>query len=248
MASKFVIFAHSRSGSEALYKALTCHPDLRVISEPFCPDYAGWDSKNIDSLSEVIDSGTFQQQVSRILRSADGFKTLEDQLPRSYYADLLRDESCKIIYLKRRNILRAIVSAMIADHTQIWEAWDIDGPPEKHYMRLPELDIDLIASHMEKLTASLTYFESILNTRMPGSVLSLEYEDVYDGSSERRRKHLDTIYEFIGVPPIDYTLASRYFEPSRGRLNSPTSLNCVPNVKAIDERLGSVATGFVLGR
>ncbi len=130
---RFVIVAGARTGSTMLARALNLNPQIRCFGElfnkdvDFVPfDVDGYD--NFDGRQRQLRGGDFAAFLrERIFPAQDdtqatGFKLLYGQdrdfpgLPEW----LVEQEDLRVIHLRRRNLLRSLVSWKIADTTGVW--------------------------------------------------------------------------------------------------------------------------------
>src|SRR3972149_643545 len=128
-----ILFAHPRSGSSSLFEILQSHPELNILEEPFNENFTRWDAANKDYRELVHDIPSLEAQVSEIFATWNGMKILDYQLPADLIIHLLRRADCKIIFLRRRNLLQSVVSVLIAEQTKLWKKWEMTMPLEEYY-------------------------------------------------------------------------------------------------------------------
>src|SRR6266496_3472368 len=133
---RIVFFAHPRSGSSSLYQILQLHPELNILEEPFNENFTRWNRDNKNYLELIHDIASLDQQAAEIFASYNGIKMLDYQLPRDLAAHMLQRPDCKIIFLRRRNILQSVVSVLIAEQTHLWKKWEMTQPLEEYYRNL----------------------------------------------------------------------------------------------------------------
>src|SRR5690606_26460474 len=113
---KFIVLSRSRTGSNLLISFLNSHPNIRARGEMF----ARLNGKNC---KDVLARG-FARQPFYV--KATGFKIfyyhpMDDDS--GHVWDVLAElDDLRIIHLKRRNILRTLISRKIADTQGVWKA------------------------------------------------------------------------------------------------------------------------------
>jgi len=118
---RFIVLSRGRSGSNLLKSYLNSHPNIKCRGELF----RRLDGRNY---REIFDSA-FQKQLPRI--KALGFKLFyyhpEDDMDmgiwniqEGLWMDLVNTQDLYVIHLKRRNLLRIILSAKIAHTNGVW--------------------------------------------------------------------------------------------------------------------------------
>lgn len=118
---RFMVLSRSRTGSNMLLSFLNSHPNIHAEGEVF-------NRLNGRNYREIL-SRVFADQPPRIL--AKGFKI--------FYYHPLDDDSCaiwqdlealdnlRVIHLKRKNILRTLISRKIAGYHDVWVDKATDG-------------------------------------------------------------------------------------------------------------------------
>ncbi len=122
---RLIFFAHPRSGSSSLYQILQLHPDLNILEEPLNENFTRWNSKNKNYRELVHDIPSLDMQVAEIFATYNGIKMLDYQLPDELAVHSLQRLECKVIFLRRRNILQSVVSVLIAEQTHLWKRWEM---------------------------------------------------------------------------------------------------------------------------
>lgn len=238
----FVIFAHARSGSDNLCRALDRHPLVEIVNEPFNENYPGWAEGNVDFRSRVIDAGSLNEQCTELARSFSGMKTLEWNLPRELNYVLLANQSHPVLFLRRRNLLEAVVSHWVARETDLWQAWHAKRPLVECYRDLPPAPIDQLRQTLDELAFTMDGYAAVVAQRDPGTYLSLTYEDLYQGPLDRRRAIFAKTTEFLGFGDLRYDAVSDLMGP-RGKLNSAATYSFIPNLTELNQALSNDETG-----
>jgi hypothetical protein len=243
---RLIIFAHPRSGSSSLYQILNLHPHLHLLEEPFHEHFTQWYPHEPNYLAHVHDTTSLDTQLAAIFTRYNGMKVLHYQLPPPLYTHMLRNPAYMVIFLRRRNLLQAVVSVLLAEQTHLWKKWDMDRPLHDYYANLAPLSIPQIHHHMIFLKRSLDLFEDVLATRPAGSYLKLTYEDLYLGPAEQRAAGVERIWRFLELEPVQGNAQEVYLDPEQAKINSPATYHFLPNAEAINRQLGSDETGWLL--
>src|SRR5512133_3353149 len=159
---RVILFAHPRSGSSSLYQILQLHPDLNILEEPFNERFTEWSPINKNYRSLIFNVPSLDAQLAEIFISYNGVKVLDYQLPDELAVHLLRRTDCKIIFLRRRNLLQSVVSVLIAEQTHLWKRWEMTKPLEEYYRNLQPLDIAEIQARIRSLKDHLDFFEGVI--------------------------------------------------------------------------------------
>ncbi|MCB0163914.1 MAG: hypothetical protein KDI79_06805 [Anaerolineae bacterium] len=115
---KFIVLGRIRTGSSLLISYLNSHPNIYALGEIF-------QTLNGRDYQAILDK-MFSRQPYKI--KAAGFKIFYrqpwDDDQKAIWTDLISDTDIYILHLKRKNILRNLVSQRIAKKTGIWETFD----------------------------------------------------------------------------------------------------------------------------
>ncbi|MEW5938644.1 MAG: hypothetical protein AB1750_03185 [Chloroflexota bacterium] len=243
---RVLFFAHPRSGSSSLYQILQSHPELSILEEPFNENFTRWDSANKNYRELIHDIPSLETQVAEIFETHNGVKILDYQLSRDLAVHLLRRPDCKIVFLRRRNLLRSVVSVMIAQQTQLWQKWEMTKPLEEHYRDLQPLDVWEIQQRMAGLKQSLDFLESVVDERPRNEALKLTYEELYFSDTPRQKRQIAAIWKLLRIAPLEWERCQRYLQPETARINSPAVYALLPNARKIEEACGNEVTGRLL--
>lgn len=118
---RLILFAHARSGSSSLLKILQLHPDLHLVEEPFHESFASWSPDNPNYRDQLHDRDSLDKQLDTIFATYNGLKVLDYQLSDDLITHLLQRPGSHVLFLRRRNLLQAVVLAMIGQQTQLWK-------------------------------------------------------------------------------------------------------------------------------
>jgi LPS sulfotransferase NodH len=189
---RFIVLSRSRTGSNLLISLLDSHPDIRAEGEIF----AKLEGRNYE---DVLRQAWGRQPFNV---KAKGFKI--------FYYHPLDDESCGlrddlvsmddlyVIHLKRRNILRTLVSRKIAGLRDVWlvssdNSASTDRKDVSVSFTMDELN--------EAFRQTREWEEAADHDFRNHPLLSIAYEDLADGPTAAFR----TVTDFLGV---------RYMQPA----------------------------------
>ncbi len=131
---KFVVITRSRTGSNLFMSLLSSHPNINAHGEVF--------SKIHNQSCQEIWKNTFVNKHKWI--KYVGFKIFYyhplDSNDKDVWEYLKQDNSIKIIHLKRKNMLRAHISDLIAKKTNKWTKDDLQNTSIEN--RKIDVDID----------------------------------------------------------------------------------------------------------
>ncbi len=245
MLNHLVLFAHPRSGSSSLYQILALHPDLRILEEPFNEHYADWDPQNIDYRSLVHDTPSLDTQLAQIFTNYNGIKLLDYQLPDPVNVHLLQRSDCTIIFLRRRNLLQAVVSVLIAHQTGLWKKWDMTKPIAEYYRQIQPLDIPDIQRRVRELKQHLNYLEAVLDQRINNAVVKLTYEDLFFAPLAQQHAQIAALWQVLALPPLAPERYQYYLQPEAVKINSTPTYAWLSNAHTINHQCGNDVTGWL---
>ena len=181
----FIVLTRSRTGSNMLSSLLNNHPNINVQGEIFR-------RLNGQNYKGVLASG-FPKQPFHI--KAKGFKIFYyhplDDRSSDIWNDLAKMQNLHVIQLKRRNVLRSLISSKIATNQKIWRSIE-----SKDTGKLPERIVTLTE---KELRDGFEYTKRWINKAeqmfCAHPFLTLYYEDLLDDLESNLR---DTC-KFLGV-------------------------------------------------
>ena len=238
-----ILFAHPRSGSSSLFEILQSHPELDILEEPFNESFTRWDTANKDYRERVHDIPSLEAQVSEIFTAWNGIKILDYQLPADLAAHLLRRPDCKIIFLRRRNLLQSVVSVLIAEQTKLWKKWEMTMPLEEYYRNLQPLDIQDIQRRVADLKQRLDFFESVVDERSKNDAIKLMYEELYFSDPAQQKRQIAAIWSLLEIAPLELEQHQYYLQPEAAKINSAATYALLPNANEIENVCGNDVTG-----
>jgi len=240
---RLIIFAHPRSGSTNLLRVLQLHPELDLLEEPFNEEHAVWRRFHREHRQRITDMDSFASVLREIYAEYDGFKTLAYQLPEELNRSMLLAPERKIVFHRRRNLLQAVVSGLISAQTGLWNPAAAQAPLLDYYAELRPLSLEKAAGRLNYERSMIDFYADLLSHLPASRCLNLFYEDFFLAPPAERELQLTRLFEFLEVEPVSITAADRYINPARARLNSEETYARVPNLREIDEALGSDAHG-----
>lgn len=242
---RIVLFAHPRSGSTSLYQILQLHPEINILEEPFNENYTRWDPRNKNYRDLIHDIPSLDMQLAEIFATYNGVKVLDYQLPRDLAIHLLQRPEGKIIFLRRKNLLQAVVSVLIAKQTQLWKKWEMARPLEDYYRDLRPLDVQDVQRRVTDLKQSLDFFESVIDSLPEGRAIKLTYETLYFAPPAQRDLQIAALWNLLGIAPLESEQVQYYLQPEAVKLNSAETYAWLPNVMEIQESCGNYVTGWL---
>ena len=199
---RFIVLTRSRTGSNLLISLLESHPNIRADGEIFM-ELNGRDYT--DSLAKV-----FAKQPYYI--RARGFKIFyyhpRDDASCGLWNDLVNLDDLCVIHLKRRNILRTLISQKIAASQDVWLATS----PSHHNGE--NKAVTFTVEQLKKGFRRTRKFEEDGDARFrKHPLMSVYYEDLIDDTEAVFRE----VSDFLGV---------QYLPPKTNlRRQNPESIN-----------------------
>ncbi|MCI0554121.1 MAG: sulfotransferase domain-containing protein [Anaerolineae bacterium] len=242
---RIIFFAHPRSGSSSLYEILQLHTELNILEEPFNENFTRWNINNKNYRKLIHDVPSLEVQVAEIFETHNGIKMLDYQLPSDLAVHMLRRPDCKVIFLRRRNILQSVVSVLIAEQTQLWKRWEMIKSLDEYYRNLQPLDLQDIQQRVAVLKQGLDFFESTIDARPRDEVMKLTYEDLYFSETLQQNQQITAIWNLLKIAPLELERYQYYLSPEAVKLNSNATYALLPNASEIQEYCGSDVTGWL---
>ena len=242
---RIILFAHPRSGSSSLYQILQLHPELDILEEPFNENFALWNPHQKNYLDLTHDIPSLDAQLADIFAMYNGIKVLDYQLPDNLAIHLLERRGCKIIFLRRKNLLQSVVSVLIVEQTQLWKKWEMTRPLEDYYRNLRPLDVYNIQQRVTDLKQHLDFFESVIDALPDNAAIKLTYEALYFAPAARRNAQIAAIWNFLRIAPLELEQLQYYLQPEAVKINSAATYDFVPNAHDIQQFCGNDVTGWL---
>jgi hypothetical protein len=237
----FVLFAHARSGSTSLVRALERSPDVRILMEPFNESFTRWNPGATDYRATVTDAASLDRAAVEWYAQHEGVKVLDYQMPRDINTRLISSGDRNVIFLRRRNILRTCVSVELSEQTGVWHAWDGSHQGQT----FAPISIDALRKRVDDSAREMAYYERVAASLPSDRVLRLWYEELY---SSRGADLIRDAFRFLGAEAVLDDETATLLDPGRTRLNPDEVYLGIPNAGEIDAELGSDKTGWLLER
>ena len=251
---KYLIFAHARTGSSTLSRVFNRHPGIHLCQEPFQmgqwverPSYSDDLKKEVPkNVERMVD---LEFSINRLSRQFNCIKHVYTHLNRQGNERLLRHGS-RIIFLGRKNLLRAAVSSRISRHMNEWgnipETWrsKFDGTSWDPF------NLNTIRNWIRSSLQDFSYYRSFIRSNHI-SCYELQYEDLFAGNISIQDKiaKINDIFGFLGLDPVTdptpYEKIIHLLDPKAHKLNSMETYKKIPNIMEIETRLGSDETGWL---
>jgi hypothetical protein len=229
-----------------VYEILSLHPALRICDEPFNENRTSWGPEYEDYSGRVHDRASLEVLLGEIFRSFNGLKLLSYQLPEAWVADLIGRPDFRVLFVRRRNVLQAVVSGLIAEQTQLWHRWDTNRPIESFYTDLEPLDVAEVRTRVRELAQELDRLEIAAEGRTDGRAQRLVYEDLFFATPAAQSSALERLWAFLGLDAIWSDRIDYFLRPERSKLNSPATYRLLPNADEIERDCGADTTGHLL--
>jgi len=206
----FVLLGHQRCGSNLLLRALTEHPQIRMLGEVMASDPKtrkmawAWTAPEFDGYQSGHDGGEFLERTvfgSPPLENlrAFGFKLFYDQARFDEFSqtawDYILGHDVRIVHLIRRNLFYALISLEVAERTNRWhQAIEQAG---QQFPDLPpfELDPARCRAYFDSITEWRT---SVLKEFSAKDVLTIDYEN---NLCKEFRETAFRVFRFLGTIP-----------------------------------------------
>jgi hypothetical protein len=242
----FIIFAHARSGSNNLAACLHMHPDVRVAEEPFHPEYSVWNPGEPNYNQFIVDIATLRQGLEQLFARFNGIKILDYQLSEELYTYLLGLPQYKLIFLRRKNLLKAVVSGFIAEQTAVWRASDLKSHGEKKYGELKPLPISEVRDRLRYLAELQDLYRGVAARRPDGLTLYVDYEHLYSSDVGRNVEALSAVCAFLGLSALGLNQVDQFINPARAKISARVNYESLPNYREINDLYGSDRTGWLI--
>lgn len=198
---RFVLLSRSRTGSNLLISLLNAHPGIRAEWEVFARTH-GQDPLNI--LARI-----YGKQPHYV--KARGFKLFYyhplDQDGDDLWEELGEDRQLRVLHLKRRNILRTLVSRKIAGVQDIWAAGSAVQPRRER----PKATRFSVAELEEGFRETRDWEAKGDRTFRNHPLLPVYYEDLVAD----RQACLGEVLDFLRLPRLPLRSDMRKQNPER---------------------------------
>ena len=186
----FVILFLERDGSTYMIGMLNSHPEIATVYERF----SVMRQKGQNAREQLTWAREFFTPPFIGRTAAMGFKTkLVDVLDPEGFAQLLHEKECRIIHMRRRNLVKAVISKINAKRlyqaTGNWNLYDKSD-------RRPPLEVD--PEHFADLLQEREELDEELNTYIEQLDLP-KLAVCYEGLLQDRDGVLEAIFAFLNV-------------------------------------------------
>ena len=233
-----VILAHGRSGSSTLSRIIKEYSSTSIDAEPF---HAGrhW---GFDYRSALENGFTLPECLRAISRKHFGIKHLIGQL--NLGNEVFLFQACaERILLTRRNQLKAIVSAMIAEQTK---QWHLNGK-ERSSKTLEPFSLSTVDARLRRQRSRVATLKSILEEK---EVVyeHLYYEDIFGKNIplERRLSVIQGVLKKLSLSVDDSGVQEKVIDRLRhdvNKVNVRSTYLLVPNIQEVEKELASDTNG-----
>ena len=211
---RFIILTDQRSGSNHLGDLLDSHLSVRVAGEIFNPDHRHIsrnhplpdrfrDLRARDPIAYL--KAFFTQPLDPSITHL-GFRIFHDHArsrtersERSIWTTLRRTKQLQVIHLKRRNLLRNLLSLKLAERSNEWER--LESAPLVRYEPL-RIEYEEVIAHFRARERSFARGSRFFRRHRKTEIF---YEDL-ERDEERQ---LAVILRFLGLPPQPLTSSTR---------------------------------------
>ena len=230
--TKFVIFAHPRSGSTSLAKVLAGSKDVKMCIEPFNKDHSKWDDNNKDYYKSVKSTEKLDKALIEIFKKYSAIKCLDYQLPKRLYYRLLNKKDLKIVFLKRKNLGDATLSNAIAEQTKEWHK----VKSEDIYSNLKPINVNRLEKWISYVGSLSDTYLSFLKNHRKEDFLLLYYENLYINSFKINKQNILKICKYLEISPPSDNIIKKYMTPSKVKINYSNIYSKIPNYSEISSK------------
>ena len=147
------------------------------------------------------------------------------------------------LFLRRRNLLEAVVSNFIAEQTGLWSAWDRDL--QTYYTDLVPPPLEDVRNLLTWPRDNLAEVADILRAREDGRALELSYEELFLADRATRWQQVESLWAHLGLSLCTDPRVGRFLENASFRMGGPATYGRLPNLAEIEAILGSDETGHI---
>lgn len=209
--SRFIILTDQRSGSNHLEELLNSHPAVKVAGELFNPDHdhnirnnplpeehRALRRRDPIAYLEAFFEQPFEDSITHV-----GFRLFHDharsRTERPIWANLRRTKDLQVIHLKRRNILRNLLSLKLALMSSQWQR--VEGTPPLRYEPV-RIEYKEAIAHIRTRERSFARGRRFFRRHRRTEII---YEDL----ARDQERELATALRFLGLPPQPLTSGTR---------------------------------------
>jgi len=227
MKTNFIIFSQSRSGSSLLQELIDSHPEIKCEAEIFNLDHGYVGHPIYLKVWKKLPYSFIYYRRLRSVNELYGFKLFYDQLLRpARVIHILHKMGWKIIYLKRNNIIRQVISEIIATDTAQWHRTEDDTMNERKF----HISVDKFIAGIAGRLALRETESNILRT-LPH--FTLNYEESLENKADWQNS-LNNVFQYLGVKEafVQSKLRKMYDRPYSEMIqNHDELLEAIKNTK-----------------
>lgn len=221
------------------------HPALKICMEPFNENFVRWAPGNKDYREAVNDWVSLEAVLDEIFAEFNGLKVLSYQLPEEWVGRLIGRRDFRVLFMRRMNVLQAVVSVLIAEQTGLWHRWDTNRPLGTYYAELRPLEVAEVRSRVQELAQHLQRLETVLERRAAGRTRWIVYEELFFAEPAEQNRAIQALWSFLDLDPIASDRIDYFLRPERSKLNSPATYRLLPNADDIEDECGDDTTGHL---
>lgn len=245
----FVIISHPRSGTNFLRSILNQHDNICATGEPFhCNPKIGFYSRKFlrKKLLSPDDVGSYLTKIADVKRvDAVAFTVFNKEsghaLDEDEIAKLVLRDDLKVVFLVRKNLLKAFVSLQRAHITSAWHV-DVNGNfcEWAHSPRplqdaldhsIGPIDVEDARRWIGSVESYLKGIQNVLQREGKAYHL-ITYENLCLQGEDQTRNEVERLLSFLQLRPLER------FNPLFGRTASQSFYESIPNRRELCELLG----------
>ncbi len=240
-----VLFAHPRTGSSSLTYVLNLHPQLNFALDPFWHGYGAAYPDERNYVDDIDDIPSLERALEELFARYNGMKILDYQLEEEVYDHLLLKPDIRVIFLQRRNLLRAEVSNHIAEQTKVWGMNDMNEERRRIYRDLAPISQEALADSLDYAVELVNHYTHTIRQRPAGTYLEVFYEDLYSRDLAGNRTSVRRVFDFLELEMPEGDGLDYYLDPLRSKINSEKTYRLLPNAKELNEKYGNDEIGWL---
>ena len=208
---RFIILTDQRSGSNHLEDLLGSHSAVKVAGELFNPNHdhnsrnnplpeeiRGLRKRDPIAYLEAFFEQPFDDSITHV-----GFRLFHDharcRTERTIWDNLRRTKDLHVVHLKRRNLLRNLLSLKLAMRSDNWQR--MEGTPPVRYESL-RIEYQEVIAHIRARERSFAREKRFFRRHRRAEIL---YEDL----ERDQESQLAALLRFLGLPPQPLASSSR---------------------------------------
>jgi hypothetical protein len=246
-----MIDSFPRTGSTTLVRVLNTHPDINCCMEPFHPRRYGGEFSSL-----VQRDGNTEAALEHIRFRWNGLKHVWEAdtgwpfVGQQHLNDDLIRRAEIILSLRRRNLLRQVVSGYISKCLDFWVGTSAEFYARLDGSYLPPISIPEVAATLATITEALKRREHLL-CGLTAKRLTIYYEDFFgdDAGPDRQYEICHRLFAEIGHRPLEEhvvrTQCSEYLSPNKYRWANNDVYARIPGSELLDKQLGNDVTGHL---